>query len=193
MGMDKAAKESVRSIMDVLFWGVAGAFVIALAFFLFFKFTPYKMVNVHGPSMEPTLSSGDLIVLEGTEKIERDQIAVFDLPESWASTVLESTESNLIKRVVGLPGDRITFEGDTVEIESGGETFSLREPKIVQCPLEVGTELTVPAGSYFLAGDNRVQSFDSMAAWCDGLDPFIPADTIGIHGDLKLQFGLFRS
>lgn len=192
MGMDKAAKESVRSFMDVLFWGVAGAFVIALAFFLFFKVTPYKLVNVHGPSMEPTLSSGDLIVLEETEKIERDQIAVFDLPQSWASTVLESTESNLIKRVVGLPGDRISFEGDTVEIESGGETFSLREPKIVQCPLEVGTEITVPAGSYFLAGDNRVQSFDSMAAWCDGLDPFIPADTIGIHGELKLQFGLFR-
>lgn len=192
MAMDKAAKESVRSIMDVLLWGAIGAFVIALGFFVFFKVTPYKLVNVHGPSMEPTLTNGDLIVLETTDEVERDQIAVFSLPQSWASTVLESTESNLIKRVVGLPGDRISFEGDTVEIESGSETFSLVEPKIIGCPLEIGTEITVPQGSYFLAGDNRVQSFDSMAAWCDGLDPFIPADTIGIHGELKLQLGLFR-
>ena len=142
--------------------------------------------------MEPTLSNGDLIVLETTPKIDRDQIAVFGLPDAWASTVLESTEANLIKRVVGLPGDRITFKGDTVEIESGGKTFSLVEPKIIGCPLEVGQQIQVPVGSYFLAGDNRVQSFDSMAAWCDGLNPFIPEDTIGIHGELKLQLGLFK-
>lgn len=190
--MDKAAKDSIRSLVDVLFWGALGALVIAIAFFGFFKVTPYKLVSVHGPSMEPMLSDGDLIVLETTDGIKRDQIAVFGLPAQWASTVLESTESNLIKRVVGLPGDLITFQGDTVEIQSSGETFNLTEPRIVSCGLDVGEEIEVPANSYFLAGDNRVQSFDSMAAWCDGLNPFIPEDTIGINGELKLQFGWFR-
>jgi len=189
MAMDKAAKESLKSFADVLFWGAAGAFLIILVLFIFLRVSPYSLVNVHGPSMEPTLSSGDLIVLHSTDKIERDQIAVFSLPEEWKAEVSESTEANLIKRVVGLPGDRITFQGDEVTVESDSESFSLNEPKILACGVPVGTELTVPQGSYFLAGDNRVQSFDSMAAWCAGLTPFVPEDTIEINGGLSMRLG----
>ena len=158
---------------------------------MFFKFTPYKLVNIHGPSMEPTLSNGDLIVLKTTDDILRDQIAVFSLPDSWATEVLEPARSSLIKRVVGLPGDSIIFNGDSVKISSQSETYSLVEPKIIGCPLKLGDRLTVPEDSYFLAGDNRVQSFDSMSAWCAGLDPFVSKDTIGINGELKLQLGIF--
>lgn len=191
MGMDKAAKETVRSFTDVLFWGALGALVVAVIFFGFFKLTPFKLINIHGPSMEPTLYDGDLVVLETTDTIQRDQIAVFDLPTEWANLVDESTEANLIKRVVGLPGDKITFEGQTVSIASkDGATLSLNEPKILRCNLDVGDSIDVPQGSYFLAGDNRVQSFDSMAAWCAGIDPLVSEDTIGINGELKLRLGL---
>lgn len=192
MAMDKAAKDTLKGIVDVLFWGAIGALVIAIAFFGFFRLSPYKLVNVHGPSMEPTLSDGDLIVIQTTDKISRNEIAVFNLPEQWTSKVLESTDSNLIKRVVGLPGDRITFGDGKVAIESKDESFSLVEPKIVGCGLDVGEEITVPKGSYFLAGDNRVQSFDSMAAWCQGLDPFVTAETIALHGELKIQLSQFK-
>lgn len=190
--MDRAAKDSVKSIADVLLWGAIGAFVLALIFFSFFRFSPYRLVNVHGPSMQPTLTDGDLIVLKTTPKIERDQIAVFDLPKGWADAVSKSTESNLIKRVVGLPGDHLSYDGNQVNIEAAsGKSYTLREPKLSGCRLPSGSELTVPQGEYFLAGDNRIQSFDSMAAWCQGLDPLIPKDTIGINGQLQTRIGLF--
>jgi len=192
--MDRAAKDSVRSVVDVLFWGALGACIVALIFFAFFRFSPYRLVNVHGPSMQPTLTDGDLIILKTTDEIKRNQIAVFDLPDEWAQTVAQNTESNLIKRVVGLPGDRITFEGTTVKIESpSGKVHKLVEPKLTGCSLDPGEGVTVPKGKYFLAGDNRIQSFDSMAAWCSGLNPMIPEDTIGINGSLQYRLGLFSS
>lgn len=190
MAMDKAAKDSLRNFVDVLFWGAAGALIVAIVFLAFFRVSPYRMISVHGPSMEPTLSSGDLIVLKKTDAIERDQIAVFSLPEEWKNAVAENTDSNLIKRVVGLPGDTVTFVGDEkVTVTGNGSSAELREPKILGCDLPVGTEVTIPDGSYFLAGDNRVQSFDSMAAWCDGLDPLVKGDTIATSGAMKLQLG----
>lgn len=185
MSLDKAAKDSFRNILDVLLWGAIGALVIVSVFFFIFKFTPYKLVNVHGPSMEPTFSNGDLIVLKETDQIERDQIAVFDLPEEWANSVAESTDSKLIKRVTAVYGDVLTFRGNRVTIKSvTGNTYELVEPKIVNCQLPIGATLELPKGTYFLTGDNRVQSFDSMEAWCNGLNPVIGKESITINGAL---------
>jgi len=189
--MDRAAKDSLRGFVDVLFWGALAALIIAVVFLGFFRLSPYRMISVHGPSMEPTLSSGDLIVIHTKDKIERDQIGVFTLPEEWKQAVAETTDANLIKRVVGVPGDRIVFSGnERVTVETGDSSFELREPKILGCNLQVGDSITVTDGNYFLAGDNRVQSFDSMAAWCDGLNPLVPEDTIGTNGPISLKLGL---
>lgn len=189
MSLDKAAKDSFRNILDVLLGGAIGALVIVSIFFFIFKFTPYKLVNVHGPSMEPTFSNGDLIVLKETDQIERDHIAVFDLPEEWANSVAESTSSKLIKRVTAVYGDVLTFRGNRVTIKSvTGNTYELVEPKIVNCQLPIGSTLEVPKGTYFATGDNRVQSFDSMEAWCNGLHPFIAKESITINGALAKRF-----
>jgi len=190
--MDRAAKDSIRGLVDVLFWGAAVALIVALAFFGFFRLSPYKMISVHGPSMQPTLTDGDLIILRTTHEIKRNQIAVFDLPKQWADAVAKNTEANLIKRVVGLPGDELNYNGSEVTISSkDGKTHTLKEPKLSGCELTPGSSLTVPKGKYFLAGDNRIQSFDSMAAWCSGLDPLVSEGTIGINGSLQQRFSLF--
>lgn len=191
--MDRAAKDALKKSTDVVFWIVAAVFVLAVAFFLFFRFGPYRLISVHGPSMQPTLYDGDLIVIGGDEPIERDQITVFSLPDGWREEVQDNTGTSLIKRVVGLPGDTITFQGDRIAIDSGTENFEIVEPKILQCPLPLGEEIVVPEGSYFLAGDNRVQSFDSSSAWCRGLNPMVPEDSISVHGELKLRLGWPKS
>lgn len=193
MKLDKAAKDSFKNILDVLLWGSIGALVVVGLFSSIFTFTPYKLVNVHGPSMEPTFSNGDLLILKQTDEIKRNQIAVFNLPEYWADSVASSTGQNLIKRVVAKPGDRLTFNGTKVLIESPEhEKYELVEPKIVKCDLPIGESIEVPPGTHFLAGDNRVQSFDSMEAWCSGLNPFIPDETLIINGDLSQRINWFN-
>lgn len=143
--------------------------------------------------MEPTFTNGDLLVLKQTDEIKRNQIAVFALPKDWSSSVADTTGQNLIKRVVAKPGDQLTFNGTKVLIQSPeNEKYELIEPKIVRCNLPVGSTVEVPPGTHFLAGDNRVQSFDSMEAWCNGLNPFVSDETLIINGDVSQRIHWFN-
>ena len=114
--------------------------------------------RVDGDSMYPYLNHGDWIVYSriGTPA-KRDDVIVF-----------EKNGENLVKRVVGLPGD-------TVEISaSGGHVVVngvwVREPYVTLTDLEqneeepdktMGASQTVMDGQYLVLGDNRSISIDS--------------------------------
>jgi signal peptidase I len=114
---------------------------------------------VPSPSMTPTLMTGDRIMvnkLSGT--IHRGDIVVFHkVPADKGGPPI------LVKRVVGLPGERISSVGERVYID-GKPLAEPWLPKLVgQCaqPAERIRATTIPAGQYFVMGDCRGDSDDS--------------------------------
>jgi signal peptidase I len=100
-------------------------------------------------SMEPTLHPNDRIVAVATSGHERGQVVVVRDPENRTAY--------LVKRIVGIPGDRVEVFGNRLVVNGKmvAEPY-LSEPIAYQLP---PTE--VPHGEVFLLGDNRNESEDS--------------------------------
>ena len=88
----------------------------------------------------------------------------------------------LVKRVIGLPGDEITFSGGFVYVN--GE--QLDEPYLMaQGVTECDNTFTVPEGCFFPLGDNRTGSLDARF-WNE---PYIPASAIQAKPFVVISFG----
>lgn len=123
-----------------------------------------ETIHVVGYSMMPTLSNGDLLV---ASKIDYRLHA----PERGDIVILQNPgvpTEDYIKRIVGVPGDRVLIRDAHVYI-NGGE---LDEPYISQPwtltrtwpESTIGADgETVPGNEYFVLGDNRDHSRDSRS------------------------------
>ena len=160
-----------------------------------FVFQPY---HVPSESLEPTVMPGDFLLATTYDyglKLplwnhtimtvghpERGQIAIFNDP-------VNPTKITLVKRVIGVPGDHIsyinkvlsingkeakqTFIKNTNEVFADGHTRSVKEYKedlngvehlIIVNPSVPAVDfknIVVPKGKYFMMGDNRDDSDDS--------------------------------
>jgi signal peptidase I len=133
--------------------------VLALTVAIVVKTFLIQAFFIPSGSMEPTLKPGDRVLVNklsyDLHSIHRGDIVVFKRPPSEAQ---DPTIKDLIKRVIGLPGDRI--EGRDGQVYINGQL--LKEPYLpagtptTSLPLQ-----TVPAGQYFVMGDNRTNSKDS--------------------------------
>lgn len=128
---------------------------IILAVVLFFAINAVSArVRVDGSSMVPTLQNGEYVLvnrLAFKNKLpEYGDIIVFVSPQV--------SDLDLIKRVIGLPGDTIRIYGGEVQVNDQ----VLDEPYIAAAPIYNG-EWRVPAGNLFVLGDNRNDSSDSHA------------------------------
>lgn len=115
-------------------------------------------------SMEPAVDPGDhvRVVPESSSrpyKIQRGEIIVFRAPSAERGMCAGSPVSQLVRRVIGLPGERISSHGNTVLINGS----PLAEPWLpANEPLGKPIKTTtVPADSYYVLGDNRPDSCDS--------------------------------
>jgi len=111
-------------------------------------------VRVDGFSMVPTLQDGEYVLVNRlayrNSLPTRGDIIVFVSPQA--------PNLDLIKRVIGLPGNTVRiFDG---KVQINGET--LQEPYIAAAPVYNG-EWQVPEGNLFVLGDNRNDSSDSHA------------------------------
>lgn len=109
-------------------------------------------VRVDGQSMRPTLEDGEFLLVNKTVyffgDVSRGDIVVFHFPLN--------PEEELIKRVIGLPGDSVAVRDSQVFVNGQ----MLNEPYIAQAPLYSG-EWVVTEGHLFVLGDNRNNSNDS--------------------------------
>jgi signal peptidase I len=132
-------------------------------------------------SMEPTMLINDRFVAEKVSYRFRDpkagEIVIFSAPEALQKMAGYGSSEVLIKRVMGLPGDRISIRDGQVSVNGQilTETYTKERPKY-DCPNAaspnatefcryVGSlnpdNFTVPDGTYFVMGDNRNNSADS--------------------------------
>ncbi|WP_067621529.1 signal peptidase I [Alicyclobacillus acidiphilus] len=81
--------------------------------------------------------------------VRRGEVVVFHFPDDPTQLY--------VKRVVGLPGDTVTVTNDAVYVNGK----KLNEPDITQPNLRGFGTYRVPAGHYFMMGDNRSVSYDS--------------------------------
>lgn len=126
---------------------------VILAVVLYFGINAVSArVRVDGTSMNPTLQHGEYIFVNRLAykvgEPQRGDIIVFSLPLS--------TGEDLIKRVIGLPGETIRIRNNEVLVNG----VKLAEPYIAQPPVYDG-EWTVGEEQLFVLGDNRNNSKDS--------------------------------
>ena len=126
---------------------------VILAVVLYFGINAVSArVRVDGFSMNPTLQNGEYILVNKlaykTGKPQRGDIVVFMFPMNL--------EEDLIKRVIGLPGESVSVKDGVVSING----TPLIEPYINAAPFYNG-EWQVPEGQLFVLGDNRNDSRDS--------------------------------
>jgi signal peptidase I len=109
-------------------------------------------VRVDGFSMRPTLEDGEFLLVNKLSyffgDVKRGDIIVFHFPLN--------PEEELIKRVIGLPGDHIVVQNNQVFVNDQ----LLNEPYIAQSPLYQG-DWVVAEDHLFVLGDNRNNSNDS--------------------------------
>jgi len=141
--------------------------VIALALAVVVRVYVAQMFYIPSGSMLPTLQIGDRIIVDKLSydfgSVHRGDIVVFRRPP-----LEEADYADLVKRVIGLPGDVISLSQGRVEINGrplAEPWLPNPPPPTLPSPLPEGFSLlhpyTVPAGEYFVMGDNRTDSEDS--------------------------------
>ena len=163
-------------------WGPFALFIIVM---LLLRVYVWQPVIVEGHSMDPTLADKERLVIIRTASIKRQDIVV-------AKELNKETNEtkNIVKRVIGLPGDTISFKNDVLMVNDkvvketyladyqkafasdhlqktyqGNAFFQSLAQNAKTFTLSAASQtefsVKVPEGQYFLMGDNRLVSQDS--------------------------------
>lgn len=123
-------------------------------------------VKVSGKSMVDTLNDGDLLFLYKLDDIKKNDIVVVSK---------EVTGSRIVKRVVGMPGDRIKCEEGIIYIND--KKYDDKYAYTITVDFD---EIELKDDEYFVMGDNRYISLDSRI--------FGPVKGKDILGTAELRF-----
>ena len=145
--LDNKAKfrRILKSTVSALLVVAATAVLISMLFL--------PVIQVSGDSMQPTLNSGDIILLVKTKRFSTGELCCV----SWQNKLL-------LKRVIGLPGDNINID-EKGNVFLNGEL--LDEPYVTDKSLgecDIDLPYTVPEDKLFVMGDQRETSVDSRSS-----------------------------
>ena len=146
--------------LGAFFLDILEVIVFAVGIFFFVYLLIMRPHKIKGQSMSPNFPDGEYLL---TEKVtyylhqpERGDVVVFTPPVS--------DTDEFIKRIIGLPGDQVMVKGGRVYINDQLLDEPYLSPDLLTEDgsfLPEGQEYTVPAGQYFVLGDNRPHSSDS--------------------------------
>ena len=165
---------------------------VAIAALLINQFV-FQSYYVDGTSMTPTLQNNDRLIIDKIGRTVAGLTGRPYLPSRGSIVVLDSSlfdqngnKEQLIKRVIGLPGDTIIVANGVVTVKNAQNPNGFDVDQQLGLHLaptfsESTLEVTVPAGKVFVMGDNRLPngSYDSRA--------FGPIDSTQIEGRLVLR------
>lgn len=150
----------------------AEAFALAIILALTIRTFVVQAFKIPSGSMIPTLSIGDHILVNkfvyGIKMPLTDWVMVtFSQPQRGDVIVFkypEDESKDFIKRVVGVPGDKVEVRNKSVYVNGAlADTAHTQhtDPSVQDNRRDNFGPVTVPPGSYFVMGDNRDQSLDS--------------------------------
>lgn len=146
-------KEKYKSKYKKVLKSTLATLIVVAAIAVLIATLMLPVLQIQGSSMEPTLNDEEIVVLIKTSKLKRGDLCCFSYQNKL-----------LIKRIIGVPGDRIT-------INEEGYVFvndqPLDEPYILDRALgecDVTFPVYVTDNHYFILGDHRSTSIDSRSS-----------------------------
>ena len=157
---------------------ITGAALLALLVLLVLQ-TTVQRFQVEGSSMSPTLEGRQYLVVDQASCFKIDNERPSRIVPFWKTSDTEpefafdplargevivfnyplDPKKDLVKRVLGLPGEAVEVRGGTVYVD--GEALS--EPYLARRDNSDASEVTLGDKEYFVIGDNRRNSNDSRA------------------------------
>jgi len=175
-------------------WEWTKSIAVALVIWFFLRALLIQAFHIPSPSMENTLLIGDFLfvnkALYGAEiPVVKKRLPAIREPRRLDVVVFDSPESpgtNVVKRIVGVPGDTLEMVDNTVYLDGAKleEPYAIRTDPLVdpedprmrawqmhhlegrdphgyRPTLKTWGPLVVPPDSFFVMGDNRDNSYDS--------------------------------
>ena len=132
------------------------SYVLVIIIALLIKNYIFSPIKVNGPSMNPTLLDGDIMILNEIGYYLKG-VNRFDI------VVVNADNTKIIKRIIGLPGEYVEFKDNILYINGKEikEEFSHDITHNFKLE-ELGYE-KIPDNYYFVVGDNRGDSKDSRS------------------------------
>lgn len=173
----KPERPKKKSVFSEMF-SVVGILILAPLIAIFLTFFIFQSYVVDGPSMENTLHDQDrLIVWKASKTLSRitnkdfipARYSIIVFKEKGATGISDNAEKQLVKRVIGLPGDRVVIKDGSVVVYNAENIDGFYPDRNIPPSANLedteGTEVdyTVKPGEVYVLGDNRSNSLDSRA------------------------------
>ncbi|MGT2756004.1 signal peptidase I [Streptococcus ovuberis] len=197
------SRRKTRQFHFVSFLKEWGGFILFMTLFLISRYTLWNPVTVDGHSMDPTLSDQDKLIVLLHTKVERFDIVVANSVDDKGKL------TQIVKRVIGMPGDVISFKNDQLMVNGQvveepylkeylaafqkdklQSTYSYNTyfQELAQKSPSFTTDsnfvseftVTIPEDQYFLVGDDRIVSKDSRHVGTYSEESLV--------GEVKLRF-----
>ena len=131
-----------------------GGYVLIIILVVCIRVFIFDPIRVDGPSMNNTLKNGEIVILNKIE-YRKKEIKRYDV------VVIQLEDKKIIKRVIGLPNEKIEVHDNKVYADGKELDNSFTSTRTPDFKMENIGLTKIPGDSYLVMGDNRQISLDS--------------------------------